>query len=160
MDYENSINKKIKITFEKDELIDCTNENELSANDTRKRVLIVDDDRMIYEMYCVKFFKNGFNSRGVGSGEEAISLIKNGFVPDIMLIDLMMPVCDGFTTFERIKKEKLAPNVITIMLTNKGLAEEVDKAKQLGFHGFIIKALNVPQDVVNTTMKIYEENCK
>ena len=72
----------------------------------------------------------------------------------------MIPEMDGFAIFEAIKKEKLAPNAISIVLTNKGLSEDIKKAKEIGFHGYIVKATTIPAEVVEQVKKIYEENCK
>jgi len=160
MEYVNKLNKIIKNTFDRQDLKDCaTNKQQLPA-ENKKKVLLIDDDQLLHDMYAMKFNRCGYDAKAASSGEEAIQLIKSGFVPDIMLIDLMIPIMDGFAVFQAIKDKNLAPNAVAIMLTNKGIADEIRKAKDIGFHSFIIKAITVPAEVVEETAKIYKEYCK
>lgn len=160
MEYKNKINKVIKNAFGEKDPKDCPPEKKQPLVEIKKRILFIDDDQILRDMYSAKFQRNGYDIKSVESGEEAINLIKGGFVPDILITDLMIPIMDGFSIFETIKREKLAPDVIAIMLTNKGLSEEVNKAKELGFHGYIVKAMTIPAEVVEEVKKICIQNCE
>jgi two-component system chemotaxis response regulator CheY len=155
MEYSKIINKKIDDTFNKDD----SSVKQKSLMNVMKKILLVDDDQLLHDMYSMKFKKNGFEVKTASDGEEAIQIIKDGYVPDVLITDLMMPVMDGFGIFEAIKKENLAPNIIAIMLTNKGLSEEINKAKEEGFHGYIVKATTIPAGVVEEVKKICESHC-
>jgi two-component system OmpR family response regulator len=128
--------------------------------DNKKKILIVDDDKFLLNMYSIKFQKNGYDVTVATGGPDAIDLLRNGLNPDIMVMDLIMPVMDGFTMFENIKKENLAPNSIYIMLTNQGLLSDINKAKSLGVHGYIVKATTIPSEVVEEVSEIYSKNNK
>jgi CheY-like chemotaxis protein len=155
MEYSNKINKTIQDTFSD---ADSSNKQQPLINIVKK-ILLVDDDQLLHDMYSMKFKKNGFEVKTASGGEEAIQIIKNGYIPDVLVTDLMMPVMDGFGIFEAIKKENLAPNVIAIMLTNKGLSEEISKAKSEGFNGYIVKATTIPAGVVEEVKRICESHC-
>ncbi len=126
----------------------------------KKKILIVDDDKFLLGMYSMKFGKNGFDVKIASGGEEALATLKSGWTPDILLLDLIMPVMDGFSIYETVKKENLAPNVIAVMLTNQGLQSDINRAKELGFHGYIVKATTIPSEVVSEVIGIYEKNKK
>lgn len=126
----------------------------------KKKILIIDDDKFLLSIYSMKFEKSGFDVKTAPSGSDALDIIKNNFIPDILLMDLIMPMMDGFTIFETIKKENLAPGVVAIMLTNQGLFTDISRAKDLGIHGYIIKATTIPAEVVAEVIEIYNKNKK
>ncbi len=124
------------------------------------KVLIVDDDKFLLDMYCMKFKKNGFEVSGMSGGNEAIEAIRGGFAPDILMTDLVMPTMNGFEFLETIQKEKLAPKAVIIVLTNQGQASDIDKAKKIGVDGYIVKASTIPSEVVEQVKKIFVEHSK
>jgi two-component system chemotaxis response regulator CheY len=126
----------------------------------KRKILILDDDRFLLNMYSMKFDKNGFEVKVAGGGTEAIDILKEGFKPDILLMDLIMPVMDGFSFYETVKREKLVDGVIAIMLTNQGLVSDINRAKELGVHGYIVKATTIPSEVVEEVIGIYNNNKK
>ena len=108
----------------------------------------------------MKFEKSGFAVKIAPSGPDAIVLLKDNYVPDIILLDLVMPILDGFATYEAMQKEHLASHAVAIMLTNQGLASDLAKAKELGIDGYIIKATTIPAEVVSEVIAIYQKNKK
>jgi two-component system, OmpR family, alkaline phosphatase synthesis response regulator PhoP len=132
----------------------------MENNQEKKKVLIVDDDKFLLSMYSIKFNKSGFDVKVACGSQDALTVIKDGFVPDIILLDLIMPVMDGFDLYEAIKKDNLLPNVVAIMLTNQGLNSDINKAKELGVHGYIVKATTIPSEVVEEVIEIYNKNKK
>lgn len=128
--------------------------------DNKKKILIVDDDKFLLNMYSIKFDKNGFDVTIATSGTDAIDILRNGLKPDIIVMDLVMPIMDGFMMFENFKKEKLATDAIYIMLTNQGLLSDINRAKALGAHGYIVKATTIPSEVVEEVIDIYNKNHK
>ncbi len=126
----------------------------------KKKILIIDDDKFLLGMYSLKFSKNDFDVKTASGGTDALQLLREGWKPDIILLDLIMPEMDGFTVYENIKKENLAQNVIAVMLTNQGQLSDINKAKELGFHGYIVKATTIPSEVVSEVISIFEKNKK
>ena len=124
----------------------------------KKKILIIDDDKFLLNMYSMKFEKNGFEVKVANSGVDAIETLKEGYKPDVLLMDLIMPVMDGFSMYETIKKENLAPGALAIMLTNQGLITDINRAKELGVHGYIVKATTIPSEVVEEVIEICQKN--
>jgi CheY-like chemotaxis protein len=125
-----------------------------------KKILIIDDDTFLLGIYSVKFQKSGFEVKVAAAGSEAFAILKGGYAPDIILLDLVMPILDGFAVYENIKKENLAPLAVTIMLTNQGLSSDIQRAKELGIQGYIIKATTIPAEVVSEALDIFAKNTK
>lgn len=121
----------------------------------KPKVLIVDDDKFLLNMYSLKFNKSNYEADSASSGDMAISKIKEGYIPDIILLDIVMPGMDGFDVLETLKKDKLATNALIIMLTNQGQLADIEKAKGYGINGYIIKATTIPSEVVEEVNRIY-----
>lgn len=124
----------------------------------KAKVLIVDDDKFLLNMYSIKFSKNNFEVASASSGEEVLAKIKEGYNPDIVLLDIIMPGMDGFDILSSIRKDNLIPNAIVIMLTNQGQLNDIEKAKSFGINGYIIKATTIPSEVVEEVERIYNLN--
>lgn len=125
--------------------------------DKKLKVLYVDDDTFLLDMYGVKFSKNNFEIQTATNAGEALKKLRDKiFEPDIILIDIVMPGMDGLTLLETIRKEKLADDAIAIMLTNQGGSSEIDRSKELGAVGYVVKATSIPTEVVAKVKKIYE----
>jgi CheY-like chemotaxis protein len=111
-------------------------------------------------MYSIKFSKNNFEVGAAASGEEAINKIKEGYIPDIILLDIVMPGMDGFEILDTLRKTNIAPDSLVIMLTNQGQISDIEKAKGFGIDGYIIKATTIPSEVVEEVTKIYNSKKK
>lgn len=122
--------------------------------ETKKTILIVDDDSFLLDMYALKFNKSGFTVATALGPELAIEQLKSGLIPDIILIDIMMPVMDGFEFMEKIKEEKLAESSIRIILSNRGQASDISRGQEMGVAGYIVKASSTPSEVINQVSEI------
>lgn len=123
------------------------------------KILLVDDDKFLLDMYSNKFTKDGFEVKTALSGQDALDKLKD-FNPDIVMADIVMPGMDGLELMENIKKDNLVPEAILIMLTNQGDSYDIEKAKSLKLHGYIVKATSIPSEVVSEVLKIIEANKK
>ncbi|OHA46075.1 MAG: hypothetical protein A2541_00110 [Candidatus Taylorbacteria bacterium RIFOXYD2_FULL_36_9] len=103
----------------------------------------------------MKFSKRNFEVNSAVSGEEVLNKIKEGYIPDIILLDIVMPGMDGFEVLNNLKKNNLAPQALVIMLTNQGQLADIEKAKSFGIGGYIIKATTIPSEVVEEVERIY-----
>jgi CheY-like chemotaxis protein len=119
------------------------------------KILFVDDDKFLLDMYALKFSKNNFDVHMTQSTEEALKILRDGPEPDILLLDVVMPGMDGIELLSIIRKEKLVSNTIIIMLTNQGLPDDIARAKGLNVDGYIIKATTIPSEVLSEVQKIY-----
>jgi len=120
----------------------------------KKKILIVDDDNFILDMYALRFNQNNFEVYTAENGAQAIEKIKDGLSPLVMLIDVIMPEMDGFEMLEKINAEKLSPNSIKIILSNKNEQKDVERGNILGVAGYIIKANSTPPEVINQVIDI------
>ncbi len=122
------------------------------------KILLIDDDRFILDMYILKFKKSGLEIDTASNGTTALEKIKSGIDYDIILSDIIMPGMDGLELLKTIKEQKYVPKSVIIMLTNQ--ADDYDKAKALGVDGYIIKATNIPSEVVEKVLTIYKNKKK
>jgi len=117
--------------------------------DNRKhKILIVDDDVFLLEMYATKFKEEGFDVEIAQGAKEALDKIMGGVYPDVVLLDVVMPGMDGFEALEIIRKENLIPKSKIIILSNLGQKENIDKGKDLGVTDYVVKAYFTPSEVV------------
>ncbi len=121
----------------------------------KKKILFVDDDKFLLDMYALKFSKVGYDVRVCDSSEKALKILNEGFVPDIILTDIVMPGMDGMELILNIRDEKLAENSVIIMLTNQGTSEDLTKAVKIKVDGYIVKATTIPSEVLIEVEKIY-----
>ncbi len=120
------------------------------------KILLVDDDHFLLNMYSIKFKASGFDVEVVAGAEEALSKINDGYAPDVMMVDVVMPGMDGMTFLEKIRKEKLIPKTKIIMLSNQSQPQDIDRAKALNVAGYIVKATTIPSEVVAETLRIIQ----
>ncbi|MBI3305341.1 response regulator [Candidatus Parcubacteria bacterium] len=111
------------------------------------KILIVDDDSMIRDIYLRKFRESGFVVTVVADGPTAIQKIEED-PPDVVLLDLVMPQMDGFEVMREVAKRKLIKMPKLVLLTNLGQKEEIEKGLALGAQDYIIKAHLTPSEVV------------
>ena len=126
-------------------------------NSTAKKILIVDDDEFLLEMYSLKFRESGFDVEVAHGGEEALQKIKGGLRPEVLLLDVVMPGLDGFEVLRLIKKDNLLPGAFFVILTNLGQKEDVEKGLRLGAHDYIVKAHFTPSEVVKKVTALLEK---
>lgn len=112
-----------------------------------EKILIVDDDLMISDMYLLKFRESGFEAEAASDGKTAVQMIEKD-QPDVVLLDIVMPQMDGFDVLREISKKNLAKKPKVILLTNVGQKEDVEKGMSLGAVEYIIKANFTPSEVV------------
>ena len=120
----------------------------------KKKILIVDDDSFLLEMYAFKFSQNNFEVHTALGGSQAIQKLEDGLKPDILLMDIIMPEMDGFEVLEKINNDKLCPDSKKIILSNKSEQADIDRGKSLGIAGYIVKANSTPAEVIDEVIGI------
>lgn len=111
------------------------------------KLLLVDDDEFLLDMYSLKFKEAGYNIDVATSGQDALDKLgKDSY--DVILLDVVMPTLDGFEVLTRIRKDKLAEGAIVIILSNLGQKEDIERGMELGASDYIVKAHFTPREVV------------
>lgn len=123
-------------------------------NPKNYKILIVDDDKFLLDMYSIKFSEQGFEVDSALGGDAALEKISNNFKPDIFLVDLLMPGLDGFQLIEKLREKGLNQKSAIVILSNLGQKEDIDKGLALGVDGYIIKASATPSEVVAKVAEI------
>lgn len=123
----------------------------------KKKVILVDDDAFLLDMYALKFKNSGYEVVTVNNPEEAVEKIKGGENPDIVLFDIVMPGIGGWGFIKAIRENKLAEATTFIVLSNQGQQADFDIAKTYNVDGYVVKALATPSEVLQQVEKIYQE---
>jgi two-component system response regulator AtoC len=116
--------------------------------DSKGKVLLLDDDKFLADMYSMKFTQEGYEIAAFLSVNDAVAALKKGFDPEAVVFDIVMPEHDGFSFLQMLTSERLAPNAVRIALTNQSDDQERAKATQLGADRYIVKASMIPSEVV------------
>jgi DNA-binding response OmpR family regulator len=123
------------------------------ADPVKAKVLIVDDDVFLSGIYATKLELEGFGVVTARDGEEGVKAALKE-IPDLILLDVLMPKLDGFEALRRLKQEETTKNIPVIMLTNLGQKEDIEKGLQDGAVDYLIKAHFVPAEAVEKIKKV------
>ena len=115
------------------------------------KVLIVEDDPIIVRIYTVRFKKEGFETEVVTDGMQALESVRKK-VPDVILLDLVMPNMDGFSFLAALKREKL-PTPPTIVLSNLDQSADIHKAREMGVVEYIVKGKSDLEEITKKIMQ-------
>ena len=126
----------------------------------KRKILIVDDDSFLLDMYALKFSQNNFEVYAAGGALQAIEKLKSGLLPDVLLMDVIMPEMNGFEMLTQINAEKLCTDCIKIVLSNKSQQSDIDEGNKLGVSGYIVKANSTPTEVIDQVVKILEKKAE
>ena len=117
------------------------------------KILIVEDDAPIREMYRVKFANEGFEVQAAEDGLIALNTL-DSFMPDIILLDVMMPNMDGMDFLVELRKREKFNAIKVIILTNIGDTKTATAMLRIGASEYVTKADSTPAEVVESVRKI------
>jgi CheY-like chemotaxis protein len=117
------------------------------------KVLLVDDTEFYIKLYKTKLLTEGYSVTTANNGVEAIKAI-TAEKPDIILLDLVMPVMDGFKFLVTIKADNRLKDIPVVVFSGKGNSEEVGHAITAGASDFLVKATTTPNKVVEKIQKV------
>ncbi len=122
-----------------------------------KKILLVEDDNFIIDIYITKLKEVGFSVQSAVNGEDALAKIKQSS-PDLVLLDIVLPQVTGFEFLQEIKSMPELKNVPVIVLSNLGQKKEVEKGLSLGAAKYLIKAHYTPTEVVEEIRTVLNKN--
>ena len=107
------------------------------------RVLLVEDDAALAQMYRVKLERDGYTVHVAGDGEQALSALVHD-LPDLIFLDIRLPRMDGLTFLEQLRASERTRNVPVVIVSNYGEHELVSRGLQLGALDYLIKSQTTP----------------
>lgn len=116
-------------------------------NGQKKKILLVEDDMALSEVYRSRLEIEGFDVREANNGEDALSATVE-YRPDLILLDVMMPKISGFDVLDILRNTPETANVRIIMLTALSQPKDKERAESLGVDDYLVKSQVVIGDVV------------
>jgi DNA-binding response OmpR family regulator len=115
--------------------------------DTKKRILLVEDDEALANVYKSRLDIEGFETEWVPNGEEALAAATR-YKPDLILLDAMMPKISGFDVLDILRNTPETANIHVIMLTALSQPKDKERAEALGVDDYLVKSQVVIGDVI------------
>lgn len=119
----------------------------------KKKIVIVEDDLFLLEIYSRKFAEANFDIATALEGESALEVVHKE-KPDIILLDLILPKVDGLEVLRIIKKDKTLNKIPVVILTNRGEKDLIEKAIKLGAAAYITKITYTPTEVISKVISV------
>lgn len=116
------------------------------------KILLVEDDQDLQEMYETKFTMEGYEVIKAENGATALNTVAAA-KPQIILLDIVMPEIDGFQVLKDLKADPATQNIPVILLTNLGQEGDIKRGMELGAVDYLIKANFTPNEVVAKVKK-------
>jgi len=124
-----------------------------NADPKVKLVCVIDDDDNIREIYSAKLNAEGFEVISAANGEEGIKLIREK-KPNIILLDLLMPVKNGFDVLEEMKEDVAIASIPVVILSNLDNEQSLRTVGEFGTRFYLVKSLTSPQKIVNIVREV------
>lgn len=122
----------------------------------KKRILIIEDDFFIRELYLRQLQKEGFEVEGAEDGPSGLAKAnQEGW--DLILLDIMLPKLNGMDLLRTLKSKPETKDIPVILLTNVGQDTVIKQGFDLGAEGYLIKSAYTPQQVVQEVVKALEK---
>lgn len=117
-------------------------------------ILLVEDDSFISGMYQAKLSSLGYKVELQEDGEAAAARLSQDPLPDLLLLDVVLPKKDGFEILEALRADNRTKKLPVILLTNLGQKPDVERGISLGADDYIIKAHYTPSEVVEKIKQV------
>ena len=118
----------------------------------KSKVLLIEDDTFLSGLYATKFSMEGFEVYSATDGEAGLKLAREK-MPDVIILDIILPVKDGFEVLSELKKDSATSPIPIILLTNLSQKEDAEKGLKQGAVDYLIKAHFMPSEVVDKVKK-------
>lgn len=121
------------------------------------KILLVDDDSFLREMYAMKFIEGGNEVDAADGAPAVLAKLQQGKSYDLILMDMVMPGTSGVDLLKMIRAEFPEQTACCIFLSNQGQEEDIREATEAGAAGYIIKAESIPSEVVKKVAVIMKK---
>lgn len=112
-----------------------------------QRIVIIEDDEMLNNMYSQKFKMAGYEVFSAFNGQDGL-VLSDKEKPDLIILDIIMPKMDGFAVLKRLRKNEATKKIPVLLLTNLGQEDDVKKGRELGAQDYFIKANHTPSEII------------
>jgi two-component system phosphate regulon response regulator PhoB/two-component system alkaline phosphatase synthesis response regulator PhoP len=121
--------------------------------ESKGKILIIEDDRYISKMYQLKLSLEGYDVQVADNGRLGVDKVKE-FMPEIILLDILMPELDGFEVLQVIKSDDNTKAIPVLIMSNLGQEDHIQKGMDMGAVGYIVKSQFTPSKVVENIKEI------
>jgi len=118
-----------------------------------EKILLVEDDPFLIDIYCTKLEEAGFKISIVKDGEKVLETTKRE-KPNLIILDIVLPSVDGWQILKQIKKESALKETKIIIFSNLSQKEEIEKGLSLGADRYFIKSDYTPSQVLEEINKL------
>jgi len=118
-----------------------------------KKILIVEDDQFLMDIYATKLREEGFEVIEATNGEVALEKLRES-QPDLILLDIILPIKEGFEILKEIKNDEKFKNLPVIIISNISQRDVIKKSLSLGAVKYLVKADYTPSQIVKEIKKI------
>ncbi|OGY28215.1 MAG: hypothetical protein A3F33_03310 [Candidatus Woykebacteria bacterium RIFCSPHIGHO2_12_FULL_43_10] len=122
-----------------------------------KRLLLVEDDFFIRDLYKRQLEGAGITVDVAGTGQEGLDAIKKGTY-DLVLLDIMLPGIDGMAVLREVKSNEATKNTRIVLLTNMGQDDVIKDSFKVGAEGYLIKSTFTPKEVVREVQTFLDKS--
>ncbi len=119
-----------------------------------KRIVVVEDDKLLTNLITKKLKAEGYEVIHAENGEVALSLMKQGSPPEVILLDILLPGIDGFEVLKNFKQHETWKATPVIILSNLGQESDIEQGKKLGAAAFLVKALLSLDEIMREIKRI------
>ncbi|NIQ96658.1 MAG: response regulator [Desulfuromonadales bacterium] len=105
---------------------------------SKQKILVVEDEESLLKLESILLTSKGYEVQGVTTGQEALDAIAEN-MPDLVLLDIMLPEMDGFEVCRRIKENPQTKHLPVVMLTAKKSREDMARGQEVGADWYITK---------------------
>ncbi|HEX8994298.1 MAG TPA: response regulator, partial [Candidatus Paceibacterota bacterium] len=116
--------------------------------ESKKKVLIIEDDEHVSHAYSIKLGMEGFDTVIADDGDLGVAKAGSEH-PDLIMLDIMLPKKNGFEVLEAIKKDPATKSIPVIVLSNLGQQSDIEKAQSLGAAEYLTKIDHSIKDIVD-----------
>lgn len=120
---------------------------EIQNTSPKKKVMIVEDDAFVMDIYETKLLEEGYEVLEATNGMEGYKKLEAGNIPDLILLDIIMPYMDGMELLRKIKTNERLKTIPIILLTNLSQKEDIDLGLGMGAEDYLIKSQFTPSEV-------------
>lgn len=123
------------------------------------KILVVDDSPALLELYDFTLSSEGYKVETAKDGVEGLKKVAE-FKPDLVLLDILMPIKDGFDTLKELRQQKETKTLPVLLLTNVDEQSKVEEGLKLGATDYIVKFQQTPNQVVEEIRQVLQKSGK